>query len=242
MPRQRLMAIAAALVVALTAGGTLEGQGGTCNRECLIGFADQDLAAMVAKDPKKLPLAPKVKMTDNGQELELGDGAWNSVSGRGNYALHVADPTLGSVVSLVTMREGTKAVPVLMALRLKVINGRISEVEKIVARDNMGSGGAKNLDTMGMPRAALLRPTPPADRVSRAELVKVANMYFSGCSSTTGRATIRLRTTAIGWRTVGRRRTALVARAVPVRIRRPPRPTRRCGPAASSSSRVCCTS
>jgi hypothetical protein len=177
---------AAAGFLAFSGTTAVEGQdaGGVCNRQCLTGISDQYIAALVAKDPKKAPLAANVRMTDNGQELEVGDGFWKSVAGRGMYTLHVADPVLGSIVSLVTMREGSGN-PVLMALRLKTANGRITEIEKIVARDSMGSGGAKNLDTMAKPRAAFSRPV--AEKVPRAELVRVANMYFSGMQLNDGK-------------------------------------------------------
>ena len=49
----------------------------------LEGIAEQYLDALVAKDPKKLPVASNVKYTENGQRLQLGDGFWNSVTGRG---------------------------------------------------------------------------------------------------------------------------------------------------------------
>ena len=177
-----------AATVVVLASGTIavqgQGGGGACNRECLTGIAEQYIAALVAKDPKKAPLATTVRMTDNGQELEVGDGFWKSVAGRGTYTLHVADPVLGSIVSLLTMREGAGK-PVLMALRLKVANGRITEIEKLVARDDMGSGGAKSLDTMAKPRPAFSRPV--AERVPRAELVRVANMYFSGMQLNDGK-------------------------------------------------------
>ena len=185
MRRHWTLAVALAAVAAVTAA--LQGQGsGACNRDCLIGFSEQYITALVAKDPKRLPLAPNVKMTDNGQELPLGDGFWNSVTGRGSYTFHIADPVLGSILTVATMREGAGK-PVQMALRLRVVNGRISEIEKIVAREDMASNGAKNLDTMREPRAAYMRPTPPADRASRADLVRVANMYFSGMQLNDGK-------------------------------------------------------
>ncbi len=183
--------VATAAWVALAAGGSPvagQGAGGPCNRDCLTRISEQYIAALAARDPKRLSLAPTVKMTINGQELPLGDGFWNSVAGRGNYTLHVADPVLGSVMTIATMREGAGK-PVIMALRLKVANGRISEIDKIDARDDMGSNDSKNLYTMGTPRAAISRHTPPADRVSRAELVRVANMYFSGMQLNDGKGT-----------------------------------------------------
>ena len=176
--------IGAALFAVLVFGTAgIEGQG-ACNRACLVGFSEQYITALVAKDPKRLPLASPVRMTDNGQDLPLGDGFWNSVAGRGTYTLHVADPVLGSIVTFATMREGAGK-PVLMALRLKVVNGRISEIEKIVARDDFGSNGAKALDAMGKPRPAFSRAV--AKRVPRAELVRIANMYFSGMQLNDGK-------------------------------------------------------
>ena len=149
---------------------------GRCDRACLEGIAEQYLDALVAKDPKKLHVAGTLKYTENGQRLQLGDGFWNSVNGRGTYTLHVADQTAGQVVTFSTMREAGN--PMIMAVRLKVDGDRrLSEIETLVAHSE---NGAKNLEALGQPRAAFLRPTPPADRVPRAELVRVANMYFSG--------------------------------------------------------------
>ncbi len=83
------------LVIAVGAwlclGGVATAQGtpetGLCDRECLIGVAEQYLDALVAKDSKKVPVTVNVKYTENGQRLRLGDGFWNSVSGRGTYTL-----------------------------------------------------------------------------------------------------------------------------------------------------------
>ena len=164
-------------------GGISAAQTGTCDRDCLIGISEQYLDALVAKDPSKLPLAgANVKFTENGQRLRLGDGFWNSVSGRGTYKLHLPDTTLGQIVTLITMREANT--PVILVSRLKVDNRRISEVETQVARSE---NGAKGFEASGQPRAAFSRPTPPADRVSRAELVRVANMYFSGMQLNDGK-------------------------------------------------------
>ena len=70
---------------------------GPCDRACLVGFIDQYLDALVAQDPKRLPVTPDVKFTENGQRLTLGDGFWNSVTGKGTYRVDVADPAAGQV-------------------------------------------------------------------------------------------------------------------------------------------------
>ena len=160
---------------------------GTCDRACLEGIADNYLDALAAHDPKRLPLASAFKYTENGQRLLPGDGFWNSVRGKGTYKLHVADVTAGQIVTFATMREELSpagrggppraSVPMILAVRLKIDNRRLAEIETLLAHSE---GGARNLEARGKPRAALLRETPKADRVSRAELVRVANMYFSG--------------------------------------------------------------
>src|SRR5687768_9387940 len=48
-----------------------------CNRECLYGFLDQYLAALVDKDPTKVPWARKHRFTENNVELSVGDGLWS---------------------------------------------------------------------------------------------------------------------------------------------------------------------
>ena len=169
--------------VLLSGVAAAQGGGGACDRECLIGVAEQYLDALVAKDPAKLALAgASVKYTENGQRLRLGDGLWNSVSGRGTYKIHLPDTTLGQVATIITMREA--GTPIILVVRLKVDNRRISEVETMVARSE---NGAKGFESLGQPREAFSRLTPSADRVSRAELVRVANMYFSGMQLNDGK-------------------------------------------------------
>jgi hypothetical protein len=74
--------------------------------------------------------------------------------------------------------------PVIFCLRLKVADGKIAEVEDFVVRD---AAAAKNLDAMGAPNPKLIETIPPAERESREELVKTANMYFSGLQNNDGK-------------------------------------------------------
>lgn len=184
MPRARVT-MAVALLGVAAAAAAAQDAGQTCDRPCLTAVAEQYLEALVARAPATLPLATgEVRFTENGQRLRLGDGFWNSVSGRGTYTIHVADTTLGQVVSIVTMREA--GTPVIFVSRLKVEGRRMTEIETMVARSE---NGAKGFEALGQPRAAFSRPTPPADRVSRAELVRVANRYFSGMQLNDGKGT-----------------------------------------------------
>ena len=63
-----------------------------CDRACLQGQVDAVLAAMVAHDAKRLPLAPDVRYTENGNALALSDGFWGTASSVGAYKHYFLDP------------------------------------------------------------------------------------------------------------------------------------------------------
>src|SRR5437868_13769955 len=71
-----------------------------CNRACLENVVDQYLAALVAHDPKRLPLSADVKYSENDQILDVGDGFWKMVEGLGNYKHIFADPEFGQVAMM----------------------------------------------------------------------------------------------------------------------------------------------
>ncbi len=161
-----------------------------CDRECLNGFVDQYLDAVVAHDASRLPVTQFVKFTENGQHLRLGDGFWRSAVKRGTYKFYIDDPQTGEVGFLGTMYEagrGDTSDPVLIALRLRIFDRKISEVETIIARGTMAAGGVKNLETLGKPREAFLEDVPPAERMSRIDLIMTANKYFSGMQQDDGK-------------------------------------------------------
>jgi hypothetical protein len=155
---------------------------GQCDRACLNGFVDQYLDAVVARDPSRLPLAKTVKFTENSQRLALGDGLWNTASARGTYKLYVADPQAGQAGFFGTIRES--GTPAILALRLRVENGQISEIETLVARDETG---AQRLEKLGSPHPVFLETLPPSERASREELIKTANTYFTGLERNDGK-------------------------------------------------------
>jgi hypothetical protein len=145
---------------------------GKCDRACLEGFVDQYLDALVRHDPKGLPLAKNVKLTENGQKLEVGDGLWNTMSGKGTYRLFVADPASGHVGFLGSILEdGT---PAMLALHLKIQNRQIATIETFVQRS---PSSAKGFEKIGYKWDEVI---PVADRMPRDELIRTANMYFSG--------------------------------------------------------------
>lgn len=173
---------------------------GPCDRACLEGMVDRFLDAYVKHDPTSLPLVKnatrgrivaggtETKYTENGQRLDLGDGSWRSMVGRGSYRLFVSDPKAGQVAFIGTLREenamNKDGALVLIALRLKIDNRQISEIETLIVRNERA---AQNVEKAGMPNHLFVDAVPPSERMSREDLVKTANMYFTGMQNNDGK-------------------------------------------------------
>lgn len=146
-----------------------------CDRACLYRHADEYLSALVSKDPSRLPWADHVVFTDNNVQLEIGDGTWNTVDGKRDYDLKFADPRTGQVAWFGVIEE--HGIPAIMALRMKIEGGRISEVEQIVTR-KVENSPFPSVDTYVTPRALMLADVPAARRTPRARMISLADGYF----------------------------------------------------------------
>ncbi len=85
-----------------------------------------------------------------------------------------------------TMKEA--GAPLLMSLRLRVELGRITEIESIYFRP--GGGGPNNIADMDKPfkpEEMWFKSIPAAARMSRQELIAVADGYFSGLQKNDGK-------------------------------------------------------
>jgi hypothetical protein len=152
-----------------------------CDRECLEGFVNHYLSALAARDPSKLSFASDVKFTENTATLKIGEGFWVTANGTGTFKLYFAEPEAGQVGFIGTMREWDN--PVIFCLRLKVAGGKIAEVEDFVVRD---ADAAKKLEAMSR-NPLFVKTVPVAERATRDDLIKTANMYFSGLQNNDGK-------------------------------------------------------
>ena len=156
-----------------------------CDRACLEGLATQYLAALVAHDPKRLPLAADVKYTEQDQVMDVGDGFWGTATQIGGYRHCFADPTEEQIGCIVTMHEGDHLL--ILGMRLRVQLGRITEIETTYYRQ--GGGGPSNIagyDT-SQPDPIWFETIPPEQRASRQQLMATANMYFAGLENNDGK-------------------------------------------------------
>jgi hypothetical protein len=179
------LALSAAIAIALglmTPAGIAAEQTGSvqpivkCDRECLYGYLDKYLDALVKKDVSRLPLAQSARFSENNVMLDMGDGLWSTINGKGDYDLRLADTTTGSVGWFGVVYEHGN--PAVIALRIKVQQGLITEVESIVNRRN-GDGPFPNPQPQMLKKMPILeRIEPKNTRRSRERLISLADGYF----------------------------------------------------------------
>jgi hypothetical protein len=153
-----------------------------CDRACLEAMVDRYLKAMVAKDLARLPLAPQVRYVESHQPLEPGEGSWRTIDGLGTYRHYFADPKSGHVGVIATVRE--HGYPGIFDLRLKVEDRRITEIETLMIRD---PAAFDRYEAMRAPEPVWLEAVPPAERLSRAQMIVEVNKYLQGMQRNDGR-------------------------------------------------------
>jgi len=179
--------LASALMLA-SAAAPAAAQPSACDRQCLESIVEKYLDALVRHDPSAVPLEATARYTENGQRLEVGDGLWRSVRSKGKYRLIVADIEAQQVAFIGTLEEENAdpllSTPALIALRLKVVGGKITEIEQFITRS---VDAAKRVEALGKPNPTFTEAVPPAARMSRADLVATANKYFTGMQQNDGK-------------------------------------------------------
>jgi hypothetical protein len=166
-----------------------------CDRECLVGVVGSYFNAMLKQCPCGLALARDVKYTEDGQLVTPGEGIWKTFTGLGTYRVYLADPSTGEAGFYGSYTEFGRLQGV-MALRLKVQNHQITEVEVVMARQELRPKGGLGENTAGVmtpvlidevdpagfisPDAALLAPLSEAEQTPRSEMIAATQKYFQG--------------------------------------------------------------
>jgi hypothetical protein len=194
-----LKRLVAASFISLLSASAFAQPSPPCDRACLENWVNTYLAAM--RDANKDPalFAPDLKFTENGVRLPFGnEGLWYGMSGIGTYKFYVPDTETQQVTFLGTVRENGKTQDdgdvVAIALRLKIRNQHITEIEQIVSRpSNVTSSRGdfpptgQGMEAMGAPHPIFTTAIPEKERKSRAELIETANYYFSGLQNNDGK-------------------------------------------------------
>ena len=155
-------------------GGATEASG-DCDRHCLLVFLTEYTEALTDNNLARLAVAPTVRITSNGQVVELGKGQVWGASRRLPYRQTFVDPLSGAAVfyGIVTTtsrpargaaRPAGDAPPEhswFYVVRLRVELQRITEVEEVSYEPPQGGFGASP-SSLSLPRPDLRRVAPTA--------------------------------------------------------------------------------
>jgi hypothetical protein len=184
----------------------------TCDRACLEKYIDKYLDAMLAHKVDPELFARTCRFTENGVQLPLGgEGLWYDMSGKGTYKFYIPDVETQQIAFIGTVKEGGTApeaktaagakraqpTTVAVAIRLKILDGLITEAEQLAIRPETNLLGAapaskfpptgEAVEKMGAPNPIFAEVIPEAERPSREELVHTANYYFAGLQRNDGK-------------------------------------------------------
>jgi hypothetical protein len=179
-----------------------------CDRQCLVSATDQYIAALVAHDPSRAPLADNIVFVENITRLQPGDGLWKTiVKGPDAFAIHVPDETnqTAGFLGMVTYMGPPPAPqnaspeqraelaasatpveqPAIFAFRLKFnAQGKIEEAEHLYS--GVREAQLVNLRT---PRPGIFTEIPEDKRMPHAELIRIGLSYYDALDDNNGELT-----------------------------------------------------
>lgn len=171
----RLIMTGAAFLLMATTGETkLSNQ----DKAALESIGDGYRAAYLAHDTSAAPFAETVRYSENNVEMPFPDGTWDTVTEEVGPALILSDTTLGTVGIYTAVRQ--REIEGFLAIRLKIEDGLITEVEHIIStRRNLSSPPTPigKVDEY-MHEPVIDQAIPEGERVSRERLIEHANGYF----------------------------------------------------------------
>jgi hypothetical protein len=179
----RVIMLAAMLCIVLAVSGpnvlkaepTL--QASSCDRECLRGFMTKYLDALIAHKPGDVAVSDKVRFTENTVDTKLGEGIWKTASNLTPYRQDIIDVRQGVIGTHAVIEEGKNTV--LLLVRLKVVNKKITEIETQVTRMEPG-GKFSNPTELKATREAMNVIPPKAKLNSREDVIKIGLKYPEG--------------------------------------------------------------
>ncbi len=165
-------AVLGILVMGNTTPPAAQSSGQACTRESLKAITDQFLSALETHSPSRLPLASGARYTENGTAVAVGKGVWET-AGKLMFRRGLIDTQKCGTHTQTIIDENGQ--PMLYGVRLKVDQGKISEIEAIVVRGKQVLDVKAILDTRDQDWESIL---PPEQRSSRLAMMAAADDYF----------------------------------------------------------------
>ena len=167
--------------IAVTVGRTASAQPDTCDRECLRSTITTFLYALLEHDASKVPVAGAVRVTEDGVEKPLANvGVLNTVTRLRGYRQDILDERAGMAGATVVVEE--TGAPVLLVVRLKVVDRTITEIETVATRSR-ADGLIFNIDGLSAPSEEMNYAPRPEQLASREDAIKAAMHYPTGLNA-----------------------------------------------------------
>ena len=202
-----LIAIVAAVVPCLSMAATVR-----CDKSCLEGIGDRYRNAYVKHDPSLAPIAKSVRFSENNVSMQFPDASWDTITQETGPALTLSDPRSGNVGIYTTIMQNDT--PGFLAIRLKVVAGKITEIEHILSTKRNLSGP----------------PTPIGD-VKEFSMIRILRRRFRPSSA------YRAQSSCLWPTGISPRSSTTMARSV-ARDFHPTRPARRMAKSLARSRRA----
>jgi hypothetical protein len=130
----------------------------SCDHDCLVGFVDKYLAALLRHAP--------------GKDLFSADARFTESAGPQGYKLIIADPDAETAGFYILMQENGN--PIWLSGRLRVQGNKITELETAIVRKGVSFGKFDRTAVSPLWNEVL----KPSEQRPRAALIAIANQYF----------------------------------------------------------------
>jgi hypothetical protein len=175
------LAVAVLAGMAVTVGRTASAASVDCDRECLRGTMTTFLYALVKHDASAVPVADKVRVTEDGIEKPLANvGLLRTVTRLRGYRQDFLDERAGMAGADVVVEE--VGAPVLLVVRLEVVDAKITEIETVATRSR-ADGLIFNIDGLSAPSEGMNYVPRPEQLASREDAIKAAMHYPTGLNA-----------------------------------------------------------
>jgi hypothetical protein len=171
-------------VVVVFAAAAVSATAQSCIRDGLKAMVASYFKAVETHNMSALPAAGNLRITENGQEMKTGEGFFKS-GGKAQLQRSLIDTErCGTVTEAVTEEtvDGLQTLAV-MAVRLKVEQGRVSEIETIVTREAEQKRFYNPKALLETKDQDWTTPLPAGKRPTREYMNEGANKYFDDFSN-----------------------------------------------------------
>jgi len=153
----------------------------SCDRECLRGMLTATLYSLLKHDTSNLSVSDKVRVTEDAIEKPLEKvGLVKTVTRLRGYRQDFLDERGGMATAAAVVEE--VGAPVLLVVRLKVVDQKITEME-LVATRSRADGLIFNIDGLSAPSEVMNYAPRKEQLASRDDALKAALHYPEGLNA-----------------------------------------------------------